>query len=359
MNEIKMEKIKKNKIKINGIWNDILYFFRNKEVKTDCLILVLASAATGLAAGIGKNLQTALICMAATAATGVVYLFLTFQRYRIISRFSSEIESILHKKAIHRIDDYNEGELSILKCEVNKVLDLLKIRTEELQEEKLSLANSLADISHQLKTPLTSLNLIQSLLSEEITESRRQELLREMNRLTDRLGWLTDSLLKISKLDAGTIQFEQEEVNVRELVHNASEPILIPMDIKNQSLILDIDERLFFYGDKKWSTEAVGNVLKNCMEHTGKGGKIWVKTKENPMYLELVIEDNGAGIEKEDLPHLFERFYRGKNSTADSVGIGLALSRMILRNENGNIRAENRSGGGARFVIKIYKGIIY
>ncbi len=265
---------------------------------------------------------------------------------------------MLHKKAIHKIEDYREGELSILRCEVNKVLDLLKIRTDELQAEKLFLADSLADISHQLKTPLTSLNLIQSLLSEELTETKRQELLKEMRRLTDRLRWLTDSLLKISKLDAGTAQFEQENVNVKELLQDASEAILIPMDIKNQSLVLDIADELNFSGDKKWSTEAIGNILKNCMEHTNEGGKIWVKARENPMYLEIVIEDNGAGIDKEDLPHLFERFYRGKNSAADSVGIGLALSRMILRNENGSIKAENRSEGGARFVIKLYKGIV-
>ena len=336
----------------------MLYFFRNKEVKIDCVVFLLLTIAAGLAAGFGRDMQTAVICMAAMAFMGVVFLFITFRRYRTISRFSSEIESILHKKAIHRIEDYSEGELSILKCEVNKVLDLLKVRTEELQAERLALADSLADISHQLKTPLTSLNLIQSLLSEEVTEDRRRELLREMRRLTDRLRWLTDSLLKISKLDAGTAQFEQEEVNVKELLQTASEAVLIPMDIKNQSLILNIDETLYFWGDKKWSIEVVGNILKNCMEHTGEGGNIWARARENPMYLEIVIEDNGAGIDKEDLPHLFERFYRGKDSAADSVGIGLALSRMILKNENGTIKAENRSEGGARFVIKIYKSIV-
>lgn len=330
----------------------MLYFFRNKEIKVDCIVFLFIIMTAGLAVGLKKDIQTAVICMAAMTLIGMVFLFITFRRYRTISRFSSEIESILHKKAIHKIEDYNEGELSILKCEVNKVLDLLKIRTEELQAERLALANSLADISHQLKTPLTSLNLIQSLLSEEITEDRRRELLMEMGRLTDRLRWLTDSLLKISKLDAGTAQFEQEEVNVKELLQTASEAILIPMDIKNQSLILNIDEGLHFVGDKKWSIEAIGNILKNCMEHTNEGGIIWVKTRENPMYLEIVIEDNGAGIDKQDLPYLFERFYRGKNSAADSVGIGLALSRMILKNENGTIKAENRSGGRSEICNK-------
>ncbi len=333
----------------------MLYFFRNKEVKIDCMLFILLTVTIGLVTGFLRDTQTAVICITTMIFMGIVFLFLTFLRYRTIRKFSSEIESVLHKKAIHKIEDYREGELSILRCEVNKVLDLLKIRTDELQAEKLFLADSLADISHQLKTPLTSLNLIQSLLSEELTETKRQELLKEMRRLTDRLRWLTDSLLKISKLDAGTAQFEQENVNVKELLQDA---ILIPMDIKNQSLVLDIADELNFSGDKKWSTEAIGNILKNCMEHTNEGGKIWVKARENPMYLEIVIEDNGAGIDKEDLPHLFERFYRGKNSAADSVGIGLALSRMILRNENGSIKAENRSEGGARFVIKLYKGIV-
>ncbi len=336
----------------------MLYFFRNKEVKIDCMLFILLTVTIGLVTGFLRDTQTAVICITTMIFMGIVFLFLTFLRYHTIRKFSSEIESVLHKKAIHKIEDYREGELSILRCEVNKVLDLLKIRTDELQAEKLFLADSLADISHQLKTPLTSLNLIQSLLSEELTETKRQELLKEMRRLTDRLRWLTDSLLKISKLDAGTAQFEQENVNVKELLQDASEAILIPMDIKNQSLVLDIADELNFSGDKKWSTEAIGNILKNCMEHTNEGGKIWVKARENPMYLEIVIEDNGAGIDKEDLPYLFERFYRGKNSAADSVGIGLALSRMILRNENGSIKAENRSEGGARFVIKLYKGIV-
>lgn len=336
----------------------MLYFFRNREVKIDCIIFILFTVTIGVVIGFFKDIQTAMICMAGMAFMGMVFLFLTFCRYCTIRKFSSEIESVLHKKTIYKIEDYREGELSILRCEVNKVLDLLKIRTDELQAEKLFLADSLADISHQLKTPLTSLNLIQSLLLEEITETKRQELLKEMRRLTDRLRWLTDSLLKISKLDAGTAQFEQENVNVKELLQDASEAILIPMDIKNQSLVLDIADELSFLGDKKWSTEAIGNILKNCMEHTNEGGKIWIRAKENPMYLELVIEDNGAGIDKEDLPHLFERFYRGKNSAADSVGIGLALSRMILKSENGSIKAENRSEGGARFIIKLYKGII-
>lgn len=336
----------------------MLHFFRNKEIKRNIMLFLFLTGAVMLAAAVGKDMETAVICGLGMTLLGVVSLFITYQRYSAISRFSSEIEKILHRKAIHRIEDYEEGELSILKCEVNKVLDLLKVRTEELQREKIYLADSLADISHQLKTPLTSMNLIQSLLSEEITEERRQELLREMGRLTGRLRWLTDSLLKISKLDAGTAQFAREEVNIRELLQSASQPILIPMDIKDQKLIFNIDESLSFQGDRKWSVEAVGNILKNCMEHTPVGGNIQVTARENPMYMEIIIEDDGTGIEKEDLPHLFERFYKGKHSDKDSVGIGLALSRMILKRENGTIKAENRTEGGARFIIKLYKSIV-
>lgn len=336
----------------------MLHFFRNKEVKRTIILFFLIIAAVGFTVAVKEDVLAAVICVSGMTLMGIVSLIITYQRYRTIRSFSSEIEGILHQQSIHRMEDYREGELSILKCEVNKVLDLLKIRTEELQAEKIYLADSLADISHQLKTPLTSLNLIQSLMVEEITEDRRQELLREMGRLTGRLRWLTDALLKISKLDAGTAQFVQEEVNLQELLRSASQPISIPMDIKEQSFVMDIEENLCFHGDRKWSVEAVGNILKNCMEHTPQGGTIWVTAKENPMYLEIVIEDNGTGIDKEDLPHLFERFYKGKNSDKDSVGIGLALSRMILKKQNGTVKAENRAGGGARFTIKLYKTVV-
>lgn len=141
-------------------------------------------------------------------------------------------------------------------------------------------------------------------------------------------------------------------------MRDAAAAIEIPMELKGQKLLLEIEEKAAFAGDIRWTGEAVVNIMKNCMEHTGEGGTIRVSGRENALFAELVIEDNGPGIEKEDLPHIFERFYKGKNSGETSVGIGLALASMIIRKEAGMISAENRSEGGARFRIRFYKDTV-
>ena len=172
--------------------------------------------------------------------------------------------------------------------------------------------------------------------------------------LLSRIDWLVESLLKMSKMDAGTIRLQQTSVNVETLIRQAAEPLMIPMELREQTLTLQGDSQAQFTGDFSWSQEAVLNILKNCMEHTPSGGCIQAAFSENAIFTEIIIEDNGEGFAPEDLPHLFERFYKGKNASLQSVGIGLALSRMIILQQNGTLKAENRPEGGARFVIKLY-----
>ena len=162
-------------------------------------------------------------------------------------------------------------------------------------------------------------------------------------------------MLKISKLDAGTIKFSNERINLFKLIKKSAEPIEIPLDLRNQSLVINSDKNESFYGDLNWTVEAVENILKNCMEHTEEGGTITVNLSETPIFSEIVISDNGKGIDKEDLPNLFKRFYKGKNSSSSSVGIGLALAKMIVVSQNGVIKAENNKDKGARFIIRFYK----
>ena len=169
---------------------------------------------------------------------------------------------------------------------------------------------------------------------------------------------MIEALLKMSRLDAGTVAFRQDEVMAEELVYKAAELVAIPMEVREQELKVEMQGTEKYVGDLSWSVEAAGNILKNCMEHMGPGGCIEIGVSENTLYTEIRIRDHGPGILPEDLPHLFERFYRGGNSHSDSIGIGLALAQMIIKEQNGTIQAQNAEDGGAVFTIRFYKTVI-
>lgn len=233
----------------------------------------------------------------------------------------------------------------------------LREQQQTLTREKAYLADSIADISHQIRTPLTSINLLIGLLSEpKLTDARRQQLIHELYELLSRIDWLITTLLKISRLDAGTVQFKQEQVSLEELLKKSCVTLLIPMELRGQELRIHADGA--FRGDLSWTSEAIGNIVKNCMEHTPEGGRIEIEATENALFSEIIIKDNGTGISPEDLPHIFERFYKGKDSDGKSFGIGLALSRMIIAGQGGTVKAENRKPVGAMFTIRFYKGTV-
>lgn len=218
------------------------------------------------------------------------------------------------------------------------------------------LGGVMADISHQLRTPLTAMRLTLSLLEqEELTPQRRLALMRELKKLTGRMEWLVEALLKMAQLDAGTVVFHPQDTTAAELVRRAAEPLEVPMEVRSIRFTAQVgEERLTC--DVPWSTEALGNILKNCMEHAASW--VQVTARETAIFTEITVQDDGPGFDPEELPRLFQRFYRGKNAGENNFGIGLSLSRQVLAQQNGTVQAENVLTGGARFILRWYKGTI-
>lgn len=299
------------------------------------------------------------LSIAACVLLDAAHFLLTWQRYRKISNLSNDIDRLLHGEEEIDFHQYREGELAILQNELRKMTMRLREQANLLYQDQVYLKDSIADISHQLKTPMTSIHLISSFLSRrDLSEERRRMLVQELEGLTRKMEWLINALLLLSKLDAGVAELKQESVSVRRLISQAAEPILIAMELRGISFSVSCAESVCFKGDLGWSAEAIGNILKNCMEHTGENGVIQIQAVENELYTELIIEDTGTGIDPEDLPHIFERFYKGKHASNQSVGIGLSLARRIVAEQNGIVEAKNKPEGGTRFLIRFYKQII-
>lgn len=329
---------------------------RNPEVKGTLLLYgILAVAATIAAYYLDSQfgLFTFILCVTFI----LIYWGAAYRRYKHLSELAADVNRILHGDNHISFDKFSEGELGILQSEIYKMTVRLREQQQRLQDDKVYLADSIADISHQIRTPLTTINLLVSFLSEsDISDERRLKLTHELYELLSRIDWLITTLLKISKLDAGTVQFKKENMSLESLINQAAAPLLIPMELRAQEFAVKTEGE--FSGDISWTCEALGNIVKNCMEHTPDGGRIEIRAMENALYTEIIISDNGKGISKEDLPHVFERFYKGKNSDGKSFGIGLALARMIVSAQNGTIKVENITPNGAKFTIRFYKGIV-
>ena len=247
--------------------------------------------------------------------------------------------------------DAEEGELAVLQSQLAKLTVRLREQNDALKREKVYLADSLADIAHQLRTPLTSVNLVFTLLKDAPDDARRRELLREGTALLTQMDWLLTTLLKISRLDAGVIELQRAPVPLAALVDTALEPLRIPLELHDIALDVQVPPAAAWQGDAHWLAEALGNILKNCMEHTPDGGRIAVQCDDNPLFTALTIHDSGAGFDEAELPYLFDRFYRGKGNGA-GYGIGLALAQSIVARQGGTITAKNAPEGGAVFVIR-------
>lgn len=298
----------------------------------------------------------ALICFVFFCAILFACMQRVFDRVRQVTW---DIECAASGAQELNIRDNAEGEISYLKNEASKVTNALFVQAKKSQEDKLALKQAISDISHQIKTPITSLTVLcDVLLEQEVSDEQRQEFLENMQAQLDRIGWLVATLLKMSKLDAGTVEFEQKPVLGQSLAKRVMDPLMPLLEDRGVEFDLVCPEDAAFGGDLGWMAEALGNITKNCIEHTPAGGKVQMRMESNPMYFEIVVEDNGDGIDPADLPHLFERFYRGKNASKDSVGIGLALSRAVIERHGGVVDVESEQGKGTRFTIRLYKCVI-
>ena len=363
------------------------------------LALVLVREAARAASPEVVALVAAVLVLGTGAALTALFTALTSRRYHELARMAERVDEALHGNRDVTLSDMREGELSILASEVDKALTRLTLSAEELASERTTLADSLADISHQLRTPLTSLGLTLALARKEASRASLPALLehlRTSERLLAQMQWLVGALLKLARIDAGTVRLTRELVDVERLSAEAAEPLAIRFDIADVRLERSIQPGASFVGDAAWTREALENVLKNCLEHTPAGGHVRISATEDAIACRITVTDTGPGIAEEDLPHVFERFYRGcaggarnerpigadapfendgparatrqepvsaRDVNPAGVGIGLSLAQSLVTAQDGRIVAGNEVDAegnvtGARFDIVFFKAVV-
>lgn len=289
----------------------------------------------------------------------LLFIFIKYNKRKDkeISEITRYIEEINRKNYTLHIDKISEDELSILKNEIYKTTIMLKESAENSITDKVELKKSLEDISHQLKTPLTSiLVMLDNLIDDQYMDSNiREEFIRDIKREVVNINFLVQAILKLSKFDSNTVKFTKEKKYIKDILNESIKKVSTLCDLRNINIEINGDEKIQLNCDYRWQVEAVTNIIKNCIDHSKEGGKIIINYEQNNVYVLVGIQDFGDGISKTDLPHIFERFYKGENATPESIGIGLALSKTIIEKDNGNISVESEQGKGTRFAIKYFK----
>lgn len=324
------------------------------------LVYVLAGAMAALAAGV-----------AAVVSCGLFALF-SVMRFREMQQLASEVDQVLHTGRPVDFADCREGDAAVLRNEILKMTTQLHRNAVLLEREKTALADALADVSHQIRTPLTAIELMVPVIERTTDERVRARKLKELESMIDRVSWLIAALLKMAKIDAGAIHLQKKYVNMAGVLQKALEPLAVAMEIREIECIVDAQEDASFVGDAAWSAEAVENVVKNCMEHTPAGGAITVQASEDAVATRICVSDTGCGITEEDLPHVFERFYRGRTlseigegdtesrpaALSQGFGIGLSLAQSLVCAQGGTLRARNLERGGACFEMTFPKFVV-
>ena len=297
------------------------------------------------------------IIIAGGIAVTIVLLSYNKKREEKISDINSYIGKVNSGNYVLKIEENGEDELTKLRNELYKTTVLLRETAENSEKEKTNLSNSLTDISHQLKTPLTSIRIMIDNIQNnpDMDEKTRNEFIEDISKQIDWISSLVISLLKLAKFDAGSIVMRDEEINVKKLIQNIISNLAILIDIKDIKIEENISEQITLFADYNWQLEALTNIIKNCVEHSFDGGKIKIEAESNSVFTKIIIADEGEGIEKKDLNRIFERFYKSAKSSENSIGIGLALAKTIIEKERGYIKVESEVGKGTKFEIKYLK----
>lgn len=303
-----------------------------------------------------KKQNIALVIIFGTVSLGI-YLIYVITQEKKIAEINEYIKQINNKNYILKIEENDNGELSKLRNELYKTTVLLKETAEISEKEKENLSTAIADISHQLKTPLTSIRIMLDNIQDnpDMEKAVRDDFLADISKQINWISSLVVSLLKIAKFDAGTIKMENNEINAKNLIDNIVSNLAILIELKNIEIITTVDEKATFIADYKWQQEALTNILKNAIEHSKQNSRIYITVENTSLFLKIIIKDEGSGIDKEDLKHIFQRFYKTKNSSENSIGIGLPLAKAIIEQSNGYIKVETKYGEGTSFEVKYIK----
>ena len=269
------------------------------------------------------------------------------------------LQEIANRNYSFDLDNISESEMSNLKEEIYKIILELKEKSENLADDRETLSNYLADISHQLRTPLMAITAMTDAIieNENNLDSDTRKFIYGISNQLNQINWLVNNLLKMAQLDTKSIVLNIEQTNLKELFDTIKDNFNIFLEEKNIEIIEHIDTNIIINIDKKWMIEAIENILKNCIEYSENNSTIKIKCNQNPLYTEISIEDHGKGIFKEDLPKIFDKFYKGKNSSSNSFGIGLSLAKSIIEGHNGEIAVKSDENRGTKFIIKLYNYI--
>ena len=303
-----------------------------------------------------KKAQIIKIAILITFIMIINYIYLKYnnKKDKKISELIKLVDDINHRKYKIEIDE-DEDKLSILKHEIYKTTLMLREQADNSLKDKKELKKSIDDISHQLKTPLTSIliNIDNITDNPNIDNEKKDEFIKEIKRETYNIKSLVETLLKLSKFDVNTIEFNNKEIKIKELINDSVQKVSTLADLKNIKINIKNDSEETINCDKSWQVEAISNIIKNGIEHSKENSNIDIKTEKNNIYTKIEIINYGSKIDEEEQKHIFERFYKGKNSKKDSIGIGLALAKTIIEKNNGRITV-NSNEDKTKFIIKYF-----